>query len=178
MPQQDGEEADRSALGGHQQRRYIEAEGAVKSRLVAQEINQFKQPELFAATLPVECIRYLISCCASSQWTSRPARVMTQDVIKTHFYAPATRRVFMRAPLGKSLYGTRDAAFNWTHANTTAFEILGFIDGASSLAASDMRIDGSTWMSTGMTSCPRARHTSSDGSMSSSGSTLSSRLKC
>ena len=70
----------------------------VRSRLVAQEINKFKQPELFAATPPVEYIRYLISCCASSQWTSRPTRIMTQDVKTAYFYAPATRRVLIALP--------------------------------------------------------------------------------
>ena len=57
----------------------------VRSRLVAQEINKFNQPEVFAATPSVEYIHYLISCCASSQWTSRPTRVMTQDVNQAYF---------------------------------------------------------------------------------------------
>ena len=38
----------------------------------------------------------------------------------------------MCALLGKSLYGTRDAAFNWTHSYTTALERLGFVKGSSS----------------------------------------------
>lgn len=44
----------------------------VRSRLVAQEIAVSKQPELFAATPPNECIRYLVSCAASSQWVPDP----------------------------------------------------------------------------------------------------------
>ena len=38
----------------------------------------------------------------------------------------------MFALLGKSLYGTGDAAFNWTHAYTTALESLSFVKAASS----------------------------------------------
>ena len=40
----------------------------VRSRLVAQEVAIGKIPELFAATPPIEYLRYLVSCCASSQW--------------------------------------------------------------------------------------------------------------
>ena len=118
----------------------------VRSRLVAQELNRFKQPELFAATPPVEYIRYLISRCASSQWSSKPSRIMINDVKKAYFYAPATRRVFVALPdedrlpgeeglcalLLKSLYGTRDAAYNWTEAYTKALIDLGFTKGESS----------------------------------------------
>ena len=48
----------------------------VRCRLVAQEVAVTKQPELFAATPPIEYIRYLASCVASSQWGSRPTRLM------------------------------------------------------------------------------------------------------
>ena len=79
--------------------------------------------------------------------------MMTQDVKQAYFYAPATRRVFVALPdedrlegeeqmcalLGEPLYGTRDAAFNWTHAYTTALEILGFVSRHRAPAASDMR---------------------------------------
>ena len=37
-----------------------------RSRLVAQEINTFKNPDLFSATPPLEYIKFLISLCASS----------------------------------------------------------------------------------------------------------------
>ena len=67
------------------------AKPKVRSRLVAQELNLFKQPELFAATPPIEYIRFLVSCCASSQWTASPTRIMLQDVKKAYFFAPARR---------------------------------------------------------------------------------------
>ena len=99
---------------------------------MAQEVAVGKISELFAATPPSEYIRYLVSCCASSQWSKRPTRLMISDVKKAYFYAPATRRVFVALPpedrgpgeeqmcglLLKSLYGTRDAAFNWAAAYT------------------------------------------------------------
>ena len=58
---------------------------------------------------------------------------MINDVKKAYSYSLATRKVFVALPLEdkllgeeqmcgmllKSLYGTRDAAFNWTAAYTT-----------------------------------------------------------
>lgn len=118
----------------------------VRSRLVAQEIAVSKQPELFAATPPIEYIRYLVSCVASSQWGPRPTRLMVQDVKKAYFYAPATRRIYVKIPdedrgpgeermcglLKKSLYGTRDAAHNWASAYTAVLERVGFEKGITS----------------------------------------------
>lgn len=119
----------------------------VRSRLVAQEINRSKMPELFAATPPLEYIKYLISLCASSQWSKNPTRLMISDVKKAYFYAAATRRIYMALPaedirpgeeamcgmLERSLYGTRDAAYNWTQTYTKVLcESLGFEKGASS----------------------------------------------
>ena len=70
----------------------------VRSRLVAQELNRGKMPELFAATPPLEYIKFLISLCASSQWSAEPTRVMVSDVKKAYFYSKATRRVFVALP--------------------------------------------------------------------------------
>ena len=117
-----------------------------RSRLVAQELNVSKMPELFAATPPIEYIRYLVSCCASSQWSSKPTRIMIQDVKKAYFFAPARREVYVALPwedklegeenmcalLLKSLYGTRDAATNWADAYTEVLIKLGFTKGESS----------------------------------------------
>ena len=72
---------------------------------------------------------------------------MVQDVKKAYFYAPATRKIYVKIPdedrgpgeeglcgiLRKSLYGTRDAAFNWTEAYTRFLvEKLGFEKGITS----------------------------------------------
>ena len=70
----------------------------IRSRLVAQELNLSKQPELFAATPPIEYVRYLVSCVASSQFSPEPRRLMVQDVKKAYFYAPATRKIYVKLP--------------------------------------------------------------------------------
>ena len=105
--------------------------------------------ELFAATPPLEYIRFLLSCCASSQGSTSPTTLMVVDVKKAYFFADAVREVYIELPeeergdgsqaglLRKSLYGTRDAALNW--ANTycrVLVDKLGFKKGASSPAAS------------------------------------------
>ena len=77
----------------------------VRSRLVAQEVNTHKQPELFAATPPIEYTRLFVSCAASSQWTTRPTRVMIQDVKRAYFDAPATRCIFVQLPFEDKLPG-------------------------------------------------------------------------
>ena len=61
---------------------------------------------------------------------------MVQDVKKAFFYAPATRDVYVKLPLEraqpgmcaklpKSLYGTRDAAPNWSQAYFDVLEGMG-----------------------------------------------------
>ena len=57
----------------------------IRSRLVAQEINRSKLPELFTATPPLEFVKYFISLCASSQWTSQPTPIMSTEEIDVRF---------------------------------------------------------------------------------------------
>lgn len=117
----------------------------VRSRVVAQEINRGRRPDLFSATPPLEYMRFLVSCCASSQWGKRPTRLLVVDVKNAYFYAPSRRRVFVELPeedrvegedmvglLQRSLYGTRDAASNWAEEYTRVLEKLMFTKGASS----------------------------------------------
>ena len=118
-----------------------------RSRIVAKEIKTHARPDLFAATPPIEHIKYLISRVASSQRQRRPTLLMVQDIKKAYFYAPATRRVFIELPpedaepgkvglLQKSLYGTRDAALNWTTAYTSVLvNKMGFVQGKSTPCA-------------------------------------------
>ena len=95
----------------------------VRSRIVAEDFRTDARPDLFAATPPLEFLRYLCSRCASTQLDGRCTRIMVQDVKKAYFYAPATRPIYVELPreraqpgmcakLHKSLYGTRDAALN------------------------------------------------------------------
>ena len=110
-------------------------------------IRDSNRPDLFAATPPIENIKYLISRVASSQKGPKKTLLMVQDVKKAYFFAPATRRVFIELPpedyepgkvglLKKSLYGTRDAALNWTTAYTSVLvQKMGFVQGKATPCA-------------------------------------------
>ena len=114
-----------------------------RSRIVAKEIKTDNRPELFAATPPLQFIKYLISRCASRQRRARPSQLMIQDISKAYFFVPATRDIFIELPpeeaepgmvgkLEKSLYGTRDAALNWAEAYTKVLIAMGYEKGTSS----------------------------------------------
>ena len=94
-------------------------------RLVAKEYNNSKQPELFAATPPAEGLKLMLSKLAQGNGKTR---LLYADVSRAYFYAPAVRPVYVALPaeyqdpsdptdtcgeLAGSMYGTRDAAFNW-----------------------------------------------------------------
>ena len=101
-----------------------------RARLVAREIKRDKRDDLFAATPPLESLRMVISICASHQFGTPEQNylIMTTDVKRAYFYAPATRPIYIEIPaedrtdedvdcvgiLNLSLYGTRDAAMNWS----------------------------------------------------------------
>ena len=115
----------------------------VRCRIVAEDFNIDKRPDLFAAMRPLEYLRYLLSRCASSQLGSQKTKLMIQDVKKAYFYAPATRDVYAdlppeRAQLGmvaklyKSLYGICDVALNCFQAYPEVLEGMGFVKGRSS----------------------------------------------
>ena len=95
----------------------------------------------------------IISICASRQGSQRKHErfiVMTNDVKRAYFEAPASRPIFIRIPdedwaegdegkeakLNLSLYGTRDAALNWTKAYTDFLPKIGFVKGLASRATS------------------------------------------
>ena len=48
----------------------------VRCRIVAKDFNVDKRPDLFAATPPLEYLRYLVSRCASSQLGTRKTKLM------------------------------------------------------------------------------------------------------
>ena len=114
-----------------------------RSRLVGREIKTDERPDLFAATPPLESLRYVLSLCASTQWNNRPHRILSVDVKRAYFYAPARRPIFIELPaedrlpgdedkvaqLNLSLYGTRDAAQNWTKEYTRLLQSAGFTAG-------------------------------------------------
>ena len=97
-----------------------------RARLVGREIKTDERPDLFAATPPLESLRYIVSKCATHQSGSKRYCMLSSDIKRAYFYAKAVRPVFIEIPkedrkpgdddkIGKlnlRLYGTRDAAQN------------------------------------------------------------------
>ena len=120
-----------------------EATPNYRARLVGREIAWDKRDDLYAATPLLESLKTVLSACASAQEGLHPFRVMAIDVKRAYFYAPATRPLFVKIPkedwekgdeknvarLKLSLYGTRDAALNWTTTYTEFLVGLGFVKG-------------------------------------------------
>ena len=113
-----------------------------RSRLVAKEFKDDLKPELYAATPPSECLRMILSKLASQ----KDARLLYADVSRAYFYAKAVRPVYVRLPsedresgdegkcgkLRMSMYGTRDAALNWSMEYTSTLLASGFVQGKAS----------------------------------------------
>ena len=99
-----------------------------RSRLVAKDFKRYNDPELYAATPPIEMLRYIVSRAATG-WsrTGRRRKIMVNDVARAYFNAPNLTPVFvelcdedkqpgdegMCGELLVSMYGTRPAASNW-----------------------------------------------------------------
>ena len=120
-----------------------------RSRLVAQEINDSKREDLFAATPPLESKKMLFSLAVTegigyNQGAKSSGHQLDFiDVRRAYFHALARRTVYVRLPdedaepnmcgrLVKALYGTRDAAQNWEHAYIEFLESTGFASGVAS----------------------------------------------
>ena len=119
-----------------------------RSRLVDREVRIDSRLDLFAPPPPLEAMKFQISVCARGQNRSqnRRLRMMTIDVRRACFYAPAQCEVCIEIPvedreagdegmvgkLNLSLYGTHDAALNWTKEYTRALEEIGFVKGKAS----------------------------------------------
>ena len=123
-----------------------DSEPNYRSRLVGRELNLSDRPDLFAATPPLESLKYIVSKCASSQRRAKPHRILSIDVSRAYFYAKSIRPVFIQIPaedrqpgdedmvgkLNLSLYGTRDAAQNWAVEYTRTLTEAGFEAGKAS----------------------------------------------
>ncbi len=110
-----------------------------RSRLVGKEFRQSVQPELFAATPPIESMKILLHIAASTHGNKLTNSIMVNDIRRAYFYAPALREVYIELPeederkakgyigvLRKSLYGTRDAARNWQVTYSDHLKKIGF----------------------------------------------------
>ena len=70
-----------------------------RSRLVGREINTDERPDLFAATPPLESLRYIISKCASNRRPGSRYCILSSDIKRAYFYAKATRPVYIVIPV-------------------------------------------------------------------------------
>ena len=116
-----------------------EEEPNYRSRLVGRESKKDERPDVFSATPPLESLRYVICLCASTQREAKPHRLLTVDVKRAYFYAPVRRPIYIVLPdedrlpgeeqmvgrLNLSLYGTRDAAQNWSKEYTRTLTSCG-----------------------------------------------------
>jgi hypothetical protein len=114
-----------------------------RSRLVAKEFNTGVMPELYAATPPSECLRLMLSMTASGK--RQDIGLMYADVSRAYFYAKAVRPVYVKLPaedtesgdngkcgkLKMSMYGTRDAALNWSLEYAETLRAGGYVQGKS-----------------------------------------------
>ena len=118
-----------------------------RSRFVAKEYNDGKDATLFASTPPLEAFRMLVSDAATIECKkdgqAKRKVMMINDVARAFFEAKATRTICIELPeedkgfgeedmvglLGKSLYGTRDAALNFQKEVREVMAQCGFQNG-------------------------------------------------
>ena len=110
----------------------------IRSRVVAKEFNDGVDPDLFAATPPIEALRYLISNAATVGGEKKC--LMINDVSRAFFNAKVTREVYVQLPaedilpgeegmvgrLNLCFYGTRDAAMQWQERVAEHLTSIGF----------------------------------------------------
>ncbi len=112
----------------------------IRSRFVVKEIATYKSDDFFAATLPLEALRLLLSMAASS---GHHIKVEVLDARKAHLHAFAKRTVFVQLPpevgepgycarLVRCLYGTRDAPKRWEAFLAEQLVAMGFTRGRAS----------------------------------------------
>ena len=114
-----------------------------RSRLVIQEVRSAGTDAIFAATPPLESIRFLLSL----QRSRKDYKVMFIDIRRAHWTANIDRLVYVRLPeeaisdefkepmcgrLNKAMYGCRDAARQWEAEITDFFVSVGFVPGLGS----------------------------------------------
>merc|ERR1711884_868683 len=118
----------------------------IRSRLVAKDFKTESIPELFAGTPPLEAMRVI--CSEAATVGKEEKVVMVNDVRRAFFYAKALRPVWAELPeedyddnderednvglLEMSLYGTRDAAGNWSDTVANHLKKIRFRQGNAS----------------------------------------------
>ena len=118
-----------------------------RSRLVIQEIRESHIEAIFAATPPLESVRFLLSLQRTGcerDLKGRRKKVMFIDIRRAHWCAKIFRLVYVKLPdeaglpdgmcggLNKAMYGCRDAAACWELEITDFFTCCGFAPGLGS----------------------------------------------
>ena len=143
-------EAKKSGMGKFIQGRWLDINKGDKdrpddrSRFVGKEFNTGSNPELFAATPPLEALKLILGHAASRK--AEGAHVMMSDVKRAYFHAKAKREIYVQLPredpmwapdlvgrLNLALYGTRDAAALWQECVAEHLVSIGFTRGRSNL---------------------------------------------
>ena len=113
-----------------------------RSRLVGKEFNVGVDPELFAATPPVEALKLLLGHASANKGLK--LHFMFSDVKRAYVNAKAQRELWVDIPaehgeyfpgavgrLALALYGTRDAAMLWQECLAEHLVSIGFRRGVS-----------------------------------------------
>ena len=118
-----------------------------RSRLVAKQFRTGSDPDLFAATRPLEAMKLIISIAATRNSEGKvDKKIMANDISRAYFYARSESPTFVEicsedfeagdedrcGELQVSMYGTRQAAQNWQHCMTELMEANGFTPAKSS----------------------------------------------
>ena len=113
---------------------------AVRCRYVAKDFAAGKNDEFFAATPPLEALRFLMAHMAGQ---NRAERILVVDARKAHLHAHVDRPIYVELPpeiarpgwcarLKRCLYGTRDAPKRWEAYAAEVMISLGFRRGKAS----------------------------------------------
>jgi len=138
------EEAKASKTGKFVGVRWVDSmkEGAVKSRLVAQEFaGNESRDDIFAGTPPLAATRFLISEVASKFVVGNKCyKLMVLDVKRAFLYGEIEEEIFIDLPnedkmkqagyvgrLRKAMYGTRSAPQVWQKLVSSVMSKLGFV---------------------------------------------------
>eukprot|EP00973_Karenia_brevis_P046223 6408888-Karenia_brevis.AAC.1 len=119
-----------------------------RSRLVAKQFKTSNDPDLYAATPPLEALKIIISIAATRDKENKRInkKIMVNDVSRAYFYARSDSPTFVEicdedwepgdenrcGELNVSMYGTRQAAQNWQKCVSKALLKNGFTQARSS----------------------------------------------
>ena len=115
-----------------------------RSRWVARDIRKHWEMAWFASTPPLEVLKWLMARCVEKRVSKNGKRLklLFIDIKKAHLTVPASRRLFVELPEGDkeegmcaelltSMYGMRDAAFNWENAYAATYKEGGYEQGVA-----------------------------------------------